>query len=297
MRRAPLPTILASLLLSACGPGSAGSDTSDSSCQTGEPLPAVGSPCAEEGATCLLSDACEPAPARVCQSGTWQETTATPPGCDTSSGTSGGSSSTTDPTGGSGSATGSSGGMTVPCGTELPPEGSACAMEGEDCAPDADPCLPYTGARCEGGMWSYYEVGPGDPMTCQDSCDPFPMEGAACMTEGKSCTSGCEDQCQFCNIIKCEGGVWVHLEAPPAPCLSCDELCPFVVEAMCPNGPPDVAACLPGCADSLAQCPTEFSAVRACAGLAPKFSCDMDGRPVVAGCEGAFADLYTCLGA
>jgi hypothetical protein len=83
------------------------------------------------------------------------------------------------PTSGGPSSTGDTGDA-VPCGAELPPAGSACASEGEACAPDADPCAPYTSAECRGGVWSYVEVGPGDPEQCAPDCDPFPVEGEAC---------------------------------------------------------------------------------------------------------------------
>lgn len=191
---------------------------------------------------------------------------------------------------------GASTGAQTPCGDTLPPEGAPCAPDGADCAPDADPCNPYTGAMCNQGMWTYYEVGPGDPMTCGGGCDPFPTEGQSCSMEGSSCSSGCEEQCSFCNIVTCEGGTWMNMEVFPAPCLSCEELCPFVTAAACPGGPPDVAACVAGCMSGTELCPPEFSDVRACAGLNPTFSCDELGRPTVVGCETDFDALYACLG-
>lgn len=271
----------------ACGPGKAETDTSGDSCLVGES-------CSEEGALCGSCDAGE---VRVCKDGVWVATEGVPEGCGGSTGTSTtgtATTETTEPTGGSGG--GSTGGGVVPCGMTLPPEGSACAMQGEDCAPDADPCNPYTGARCEGGVWQYYEVGPGDPMTCGGGCEPFPMDGQPCTMEGASCSTGCEDQCQFCNLVSCEGGVWKALEVFPADCLDCPEICPFTVMAMCANGPPDEAACVAGCMDGMAACKIEFSDMLACAGSMPTFMCNADERPTIAGCETRFDALYACLG-
>ena len=129
------------------------------------------------------------------------------------------------------------------------------------------------------------------------ACDPnnIPPEGSACANEGEFCSPGCTDQCQFCNIVQCTSGTWQNLEAPPAPCLDCAEICPFTTAPMCPGGAPDDEACILGCEDSkMGRCASEFSALRACAGLTPEFSCDLDGRPVVAGCEAQFAAFYTC---
>mgnify|MGYP000054676207 CR=1 FL=1 len=129
------------------------------------------------------------------------------------------------------------------------------------------------------------------------NCDPFPEEGQPCPEDGEYCGGGCEDQCQFCNILMCSEGTWHRLEAPPAPCLSCDEICPFTVMPMCANGPPDQPTCVTGCMDVMAgPCNIEFSATRACAGFMPTFTCDAMDRPTVAGCEAQFDALYACLG-
>ena len=42
-------------------------------------------------------------------------------------------------------------------------------------------------------------------------------DGDACSPEGLSCGM-CTDPCQFCNLLKCTGGKWSHLEAFPAVC-------------------------------------------------------------------------------
>lgn len=45
------------------------------------------------------------------------------------------------------------------------------------------------------------------------------VEGAACSMEGQSCGGPCADPCQFCNILRCEGGRWTRLEIFPMPCI------------------------------------------------------------------------------
>ena len=174
----------------------------------------------------------------------------------------------------------------------LPPNGSPCESDGALCDPTGNPCEPH--AVCSGGAWTLVEPEPGD---CTDSCDPFPTPGDPCSVDGTYCNTGCEDQCQFCNIVMCSEGVWQNLEAPPAPCLECEQLCPFTVMPMCANGPPDEAGCVTGCkATMTGPCSAEFSATRACAGFEPTFTCDGSDRPVVAGCETEFDALYMCLG-
>jgi hypothetical protein len=174
----------------------------------------------------------------------------------------------------------------------LPPAGSPCETDGANCSPSGDLCQPF--AVCEGGAWNILD---GDPNECSDGCDPFPTEGEPCDVDGTFCNTGCEDQCQFCNILMCSEGVWMNLEAPPAPCLECEELCPFTVMPMCAAGPPDEANCVTGCQATMAgPCNVEFSAARACAGFEPTFTCDAMDRPLVAGCETQFDELYKCLG-
>lgn len=214
----------------------------------------------------------------------------------------------------------------------LPAVGSPCGTEGQICNPD-DPCSAQS-LQCKGGVWTEQGDPPGpdctttgpttgttgtstttgpttgtttttEPETTTTSettggavaCDPndLPPEGSACANEGEFCSPGCTDQCQFCNIVQCTGGTWQSLEAPPAPCLDCAEICPFTTAPMCPGGAPDDEACILGCEDSkMGRCASEFSALRACAGLTPEFSCDLDGRPVVAGCEAQFDAFYAC---
>jgi len=186
----------------------------------------------------------------------------------------------------------------VPCGDDdVPPEDSTCAVEGESCAPNKDPCLPYTDAICTEGVWTYTYIGPGDPSECSFPCDPdnLPPEGSACTMEGELCSPGCEDPCQFCNVLSCVEGAWQPIEVFPAECLSCDELCPAVVDASCKMGPPDQEACVAGCMDNLnSECMLDFNKMLACVGDEPAFSCADDGLPIVEGCEGQFEAFYAC---
>jgi hypothetical protein len=254
--------LLALLVLVACGPGG-GSEATDTAASTSIP------------GTTSTSEA------------TTAPTTGDPPG--TTTGTTG-DPSTTDV---------STTGGVVECGDVLPPEGSACAPDGAICAPDADDCSPYTEADCIGGTWMYVDIGPGDPEQCTEDCEPFPQDGEPCMTDGTFCSSGCEDQCSFCNSIQCMGGTWMQVEVFPAPCIECEEICPLTVDAMCPKGPPDEATCVAGCMDAMnGRCNIAFSNLRACVGLmdAPVFMCDAMDRPFAVDCELQFDAYYDCAG-
>lgn len=211
----------------------------------------------------------------------------------------------------------------------LPAAGSACASAGEVCKPAGeDVCAPGPFVECEGGVWvekagvpaddcgdttmaptsGGTEATTGTPGTTTTSegtttggvaCDPkdLPDPGTPCAMEGEFCSPGCPDPCQFCNVVVCEGGLWEQVEAPPAPCASCEEICPTTVAAMCPAGPPDERACVSGCMDIMAgQCGLLHSQARACAGPQPTITCDAMARPTVIGCESQFDDLYECLG-
>lgn len=129
------------------------------------------------------------------------------------------------------------------------------------------------------------------------ACDPndLPAEGSPCDTPGEFCSPGCEDPCQFCNVMQCDGGTWQPLEVFPAECLTCDEVCPFVLAAKCDGGPPDQTACVDGCNANQAACTIEFDQMLACIMGTPTFSCDPMGRPTVAGCEVQFDALYACI--
>lgn len=69
-----------------------------------------------------------------------------------------------------------------------------------------------------------------DPGTADDAIDatdgpdlePCPLDyfaadGTPCATEDRLCGGGCTDPCQFCNMLRCEGGKWNWLEAFPDP--------------------------------------------------------------------------------
>lgn len=135
-----------------------------------------------------------------------------------------------------------------------------------------------------------------DATTGEPACpDELPPDGTPCTAEGQFCGGPCEDPCAFCNVTKCEGGVWMGLEVFPANCLDCDTVCTFVVPAACTGGPPDQAACVTGCmATQSGECGILFNKTLACIGDMPTFSCDADNRPNVAGCEAQFTELYAC---
>lgn len=144
-----------------------------------------------------------------------------------------------------------------------------------------------------------------DPTTAESSstggvvvaCDPFPFEDTACTVEGQSCSTDCSDQCQFCNVMTCENGIWTRLEVFPAPCLDCEPLCDLVVPAACAGGPPNLETCIAGCEQAIeGECAAEFSNTRACAGTEPAFICSDETRPEVAGCETEYDALYACMG-
>ncbi len=127
-------------------------------------------------------------------------------------------------------------------------------------------------------------------------CDPFPSEGAPCPIDGESCSTDCTDQCQFCNVMTCEGGVWARLEVFPTDCLECAALCALVVPAGCSAGPPNIDACLAGCELELeGDCVAEFSQTRACAGPNPTFVCSDVEQPEAVGCEAQYDTFYACM--
>lgn len=130
------------------------------------------------------------------------------------------------------------------------------------------------------------------------ACDPMnlPAVGSPCMTEGEFCSPGCEDPCQFCNVVTCTKGAWQNLEVFPASCLSCDEVCVPVVAAQCSGGPPNQMACVQGCnQNQMGTCKIAFNQMLACVGSMPMFSCDAMNRPTVTGCEMQFDKLYACI--
>ena len=127
-----------------------------------------------------------------------------------------------------------------------------------------------------------------DATTGDDVCpDQFPQDGTPCTTEGQSCSTGCQDPCEFCNVVQCENGTWKSLEVHPFPCLDCESVCEFVLPAACAGGPPDQATCVAGCMDSLAgECKLPFDKMLGCIGTQPTFTCNAETRPTVACCYG-----------
>ncbi len=303
LRLSNLPCALVLLAL-ACGPTTPSSD-----CDNADSPPVAGAACEQDGLVCDAgADMCIEHSALACKDGSWTEQVVPAAECETGTPTTGAGTETvtdpttvtepttvTDPT----TVTGTTGADAVACGKEVPAEGSPCAVEGEDCAPGASECGAYVGAHCVDGSWERYEVGPGDPDVCGGpvACDPqnLPPEGARCERDGEFCSPGCEDPCQFCNVVKCEGGTWQNLEVFPAECLGCAEICSFVVPAGCDKGPIDQADCVAGCeASEAGNCQIPFHHTLACAGNQPTFSCDEVGHPTVAGCETQFGNFYAC---
>jgi hypothetical protein len=47
------------------------------------------------------------------------------------------------------------------------------------------------------------------------------VAAGSCTSEGTTCSSGCTDVCQFCQLLRCQGGRWTPLEVAPAPCFPC----------------------------------------------------------------------------
>ena len=120
-------------------------------------------------------------------------------------------------------------------------DGTPCALEGTECQSVgcSDPCQHCNILRCSGGQWQRLEAFPADCSEVTDSADadeqpdanltdvtvpcpdPGTAEGTPCAQEGQSCGDCGSDPCQFCNLLRCQGGVWTHLEAFPDP--NCDD--------------------------------------------------------------------------
>jgi hypothetical protein len=170
--------------------------------------------------------------------------------------------------------------------------GCAFAANGAACGPTT---IDQGGAG--GGSSSSTASSAGSAGGMLAICDPMnlPVEGSACMTEGEVCSPGCEDPCAFCNLVQCMNGAWTNVEAFPAPCLSCEDVCVPVVAAQCSGGPPDQMTCVQGCTQNQMKCMVLFNQMLACIGPMPTFSCDAMNRPTVTGCETEFDKLYGCI--
>ena len=151
-------------------------------------------------------------------------------------------------------------------------EGEPCAEEGMSCGGEGctGPCQPCAALICTNGIWERREAYP--PPDCGDVVEDVDadgqqdtdgggddcaaaVEGEACATDGLSCGGEhCTDPCSFCNIMACEGGVWVRYEAHPDP--SCGE-CPD--DFMSADGDPCLVegqVCGGGCTDPCSFCNT-----------------------------------------
>jgi hypothetical protein len=104
---------------------------------------------------------------------------------------------------------------------------------------------------CGGGDVPSVDGGVNDaaPVDAEGSCPP---EGAACAVEGMSCGAPCTDVCSFCNILRCDSGVWTRYEVFPAPCFACGDELRCVSDGQYCNiqrsdvaGQPDDFACQP----------------------------------------------------
>jgi hypothetical protein len=111
------------------------------------------------------------------------------------------------------------------------------------------------GCECTPSGWDCPGIDAGSPDAGGCPSDWFAAEGTACSPEGMTCGS-CTDPCGFCNLLRCDGGVWSHLEAfpPPPPCTSfecgpdmrCDAVTTYCSHAVSDiGGEPDVYRCEP----------------------------------------------------
>jgi hypothetical protein len=57
----------------------------------------------------------------------------------------------------------------------------------------------------------------GDTGSFVCPADPSTLEGQPCSQPGQTCGT-CSDPCQFCNLERCDGTRWTHVEAFPGPC-------------------------------------------------------------------------------
>jgi len=117
-------------------------------------------------------------------------------------------------------------------------EGTACATEGQYCGGESctGPCAPCAVLKCQDGVWVREEAYPGPdcgqdviepedvPLDGSEPCptDYMEADGTPCAHEGQRCGGPCTDPCTFCNILSCENGAWVWMEAFPDPACEAD---------------------------------------------------------------------------
>ncbi len=198
-----------------------------------------------------------------------------------------GESSTTQLTGGETSTTGpetTAGSGTTQTATESATESSTGTSE-----PTSETTGETTGPDSETADSSTTE----DVVPCTQ--DPLPPDGSLCANENEVCAIGCTDACAFCDLRVCMDGVWTEIDPTPGECLTCEEVCPFVLEAACPGGPPDLETCIAGCYENMETCTGLFSQMLYCIGEQPEFGCDAMERPVVEACASEFEELYACI--
>lgn len=71
------------------------------------------------------------------------------------------------------------------------------------------------------------DVAPDAPSpTCAGA-----VAGGSCAMEGSFCGGPCTNPCQFCNVLRCAGGRWERLEAPPLPLDMCRDAGPDASDA------------------------------------------------------------------
>lgn len=172
-----------------------------------------------------------------------------------------------------------------------------------------------------GGGTGGSTTGTGGSSTCADVC---PAVVAAACSKGPPDVAGCETGCvavmstcgaEFGALLQCGGAnptfvcdaggnpyptgceaentaLVACTSGVPAVCLS---ICPSVVAAACPAGPPNESSCESGCAIGETKCPTEFAALEQCVPATPTAACDAGGSPYIEGCETETLALLMCI--
>lgn len=127
---------------------------------------------------------------------------------------------------------------TAACGSQ-PTEGCAFGTAGGACGDAEVPqvcengawhcpsgSIPRNQCRCFGrppgnctctatGWQCTVDAGVDAPSECPT--DPTAANGTPCSEEGRVCGGPCTDRCQWCNVVRCEGGRWNALEISPDP--------------------------------------------------------------------------------
>lgn len=78
------------------------------------------------------------------------------------------------------------------------------------------------GAGGSGSEVTSADAGNEDAGPVVSACETA-MDMAPCDVEGQTCGGPCTDECSFCNMTRCSGGIWTQLEVFPAPCFDCGE--------------------------------------------------------------------------